>query len=146
MLLLQLFMGVISITAIASLALVSENERSAQELKEQVLLKNQAYIQVDRINKDLENISESRTRVEANRETNLLNQQLTVENLCMSSELEITGRLQEMILPIAKELKSTESLDIVGFMESAAEVGGDYYDVLQQNAHIKIAIGDITRL
>ncbi len=60
MLLLQLFMGVISITAIASLALVSENERSAQELKEQVLLKNQAYIQVDRINKDLENISESR--------------------------------------------------------------------------------------
>jgi sigma-B regulation protein RsbU (phosphoserine phosphatase) len=59
-LLLQLFMGVISITAIASLALVSENERSAQELKEQVLLKNQAYIQVDRINKDLENISESR--------------------------------------------------------------------------------------
>ena len=58
--LLQLFMGVISITAIASLALVSENERSAQELKEQVLLKNQAYIQVDRINKDLENISESR--------------------------------------------------------------------------------------
>jgi sigma-B regulation protein RsbU (phosphoserine phosphatase) len=64
----------------------------------------------------------------------------------MSSELEITGRLQEMILPIAKELKSTESLDIVGFMESAAEVGGDYYDVLQQNAHIKIAIGDITRL
>lgn len=60
MLLLQLFMGVISITAIASLALVSQNERSAQELKEQVLLKNQAYIQVDRINKDLENISESR--------------------------------------------------------------------------------------
>jgi sigma-B regulation protein RsbU (phosphoserine phosphatase) len=59
-LLLQLFMGVISITAIASLALVSQNERSAQELKEQVLLKNQAYIQVDRINKDLENISESR--------------------------------------------------------------------------------------
>jgi sigma-B regulation protein RsbU (phosphoserine phosphatase) len=29
-------------------------------------------------------------------------------------------------------------------MEPAAEVGGDYYDVLQQNGRIKIGIGDVT--
>ena len=62
MLLLQLFMGVISITAIASLALVSENERSAQELKEQVLLKNQAYIQVDRINNTTDKLGQRWSR------------------------------------------------------------------------------------
>ena len=35
-------------------------------------------------------------------------------------------------------------LDIVGFMEPADEVGGDYYDVLQRNGRIKIGIGDVT--
>ena len=48
------------------------------------------------------------------------------------------------ILPKVKELNSIAELDIVGFMEPADEVGGDYYDVLQQNGKIKIGIGDVT--
>jgi sigma-B regulation protein RsbU (phosphoserine phosphatase) len=146
LLLLQLFMGVISITAITVLVLVSENNLTAQALQEQVFLKDKAYTQLDQVNKNLEDIIEERTGElrEANREIKSLNQQLTVENYRMSSELAVTRRLQEMILPRTKELNSIEELDIVGFMEPADEVGGDYYDVLQQNGHIKIGIGDVT--
>ena len=143
---LQLFMGVMLITTIAVLALVAENNRVAEKLQEQVVLKDEAYTQLDQVNKNLEDIIEERTRelVDANREINSLNQRLTVENDRMSSELAVTRKLQEMILPRTKELKSIEELDIVGFMEPADEVGGDYYDVLQQNGRIKIGIGDVT--
>ena len=37
-----------------------------------------------------------------------------------------------------------ETLDIAGFMEPADEVGGDYYEVLNHDGHIKIGIGDVT--
>ncbi len=146
LLLLQLFMGVISITAIVVLTLVAENNRAAARLQEQVFLKDQAYIQLDQVNKNLEDMIAERTSelVEANREISFLNQQLTTENIRMSSELAVTRRLQEMILPKVKELNSIAELDIVGFMEPADEVGGDYYDVLQQNGKIKIGIGDVT--
>ncbi|MDM8561411.1 PP2C family protein-serine/threonine phosphatase [Candidatus Parabeggiatoa sp. HSG14] len=43
-----------------------------------------------------------------------------------------------------EELQQIENLDIAGFMEPANEVGGDYYDVLEHNGHIKIGIGDVT--
>ena len=146
LLLLQLFIGVIAITAIAVLALVNENNRIAEKLQEQVFLKDKAYTELDQANKNLEDIIEERTRelVEANREISFLNQNLTIENYRMSSELEVTRRLQEMILPRAKELNNIKELDISGFMEPADEVGGDYYDVLQQNGRIKIGIGDVT--
>jgi phosphoserine phosphatase RsbU/P len=146
LLILQLFMGVICITAIAVLALGTENNRSAEKLQEQVVLKDQAYVQLDQVNKNLEDIIEERTSelVDANRKINSLNQRLTIENDRLSSELAVTRKLQEMILPRTKELKSIEELDIVGFMEPADEVGGDYYDVLQQNGRIKIGIGDVT--
>lgn len=143
---LQLFMGVILITTIAVLALVAENNRAAEKLQEQVVLKDQAYTQLDKVNKSLEDTISERTSelLEANREINSLNQRLTVENDRMSSELAVTRKLQEMILPRTKELNSIKELDIAGFMEPADEVGGDYYDVLQQNGRIKIGIGDVT--
>lgn len=80
----------------------------------------------------------------ANQQIIMLNAQLKEENLRMSSELAVTRKLQEMILPKDKELALIIGLDIAGFMEPAAEVGGDYYDVLQQNGRIKIGIGDVT--
>lgn len=80
----------------------------------------------------------------ANQEITLLNDKLKAENLRMSAELEITQRLQKMILPKEEELKKVSGVDIAGFMEPAAEIGGDYYDVLQQDGKIKIGIGDVT--
>lgn len=80
----------------------------------------------------------------ANEEITRLNEQLKAENLRMGAELDITRRLQQMILPRAAELQQITDLDIAGFMEPATEVGGDYYDVLQHNGKISIGIGDVT--
>ena len=80
----------------------------------------------------------------ANRSILDLNQQLKSENLRMSMELDISRRLQQMMLPREKELKQFKELDIAGFMEPAQEVGGDYYDVLPSGCGIKVGIGDVT--
>jgi serine phosphatase RsbU (regulator of sigma subunit) len=72
------------------------------------------------------------------------NVELQRDNLRMGAELDVTQRLQEMVLPSAAELGSVAGLDIAAHMEPAEEVGGDYYDVLQSDGRIKIAIGDVT--
>jgi len=80
----------------------------------------------------------------ANLQILALNDLLKLENLRMSSEIDVTRKLQQMILPKDKELALIVGLDIAGYMEPAAEVGGDYYDVLQHQGRIKIGIGDVT--
>jgi sigma-B regulation protein RsbU (phosphoserine phosphatase) len=50
-----------------------------------------------------------------------------------------------MVLPKESELALVEGLEIAGFMESAEEVGGDYYDVITDGTNrVKIGIGDVT--
>ncbi|MEB3827970.1 SpoIIE family protein phosphatase [Phormidium sp. CCY1219] len=80
----------------------------------------------------------------ANQEITVLNERLKAENLRMSAELDVTRRLQQMILPKPAELEAIAGLDIAAFMESADEVGGDYYDILQHEGRVKIGIGDVT--
>jgi serine phosphatase RsbU (regulator of sigma subunit) len=82
--------------------------------------------------------------VHANQEITVLNDRLKAENMRMSAELDVTRKIQQMLLPKDRELKEVVGLDIAGFMEAADEVGGDYYDVLQQDGRIKIGIGDVT--
>ncbi|MEM7016998.1 MAG: SpoIIE family protein phosphatase [Pseudomonadota bacterium] len=72
------------------------------------------------------------------------NIQLQTENLRMNAELDVTRKLQEMILPDEQELNAVADLDISGFMLPADEVGGDYYDVLNYDNHTIIGIGDVT--
>jgi phosphoserine phosphatase RsbU/P len=81
---------------------------------------------------------------DANQEILALNEKLKGENLRLSTELEVTQRLQRMILPKQHELLEIDGLEIAGYMEPADEVGGDYYDVLHHNGHVKIGIGDVT--
>jgi two-component system, sensor histidine kinase ChiS len=69
---------------------------------------------------------------------------LKMENLRMGAELEVTRRLQRMLLPKEEELLNVDDLDIAGYMEPADEVGGDYYDVLTHNGRVKIGVGDVT--
>jgi predicted ATPase/serine phosphatase RsbU (regulator of sigma subunit) len=80
----------------------------------------------------------------ANEEITNLNEQLKSENFRMQAELDVSRKLQQMVLPKEPELQEIKDLDIAGFMEPAAEVGGDYYDVLQHKDHLKIGIGDVT--
>ncbi|NEP58335.1 MAG: AAA family ATPase [Symploca sp. SIO2G7] len=112
------------------------------------ILSNQAAISIEnaRLYQTLEEKVTERTAqlASANQEISALNEKLKAENLRLSNELEVTRKLQQMILPKPKELESIEELEIAGFMEPADEVGGDYYDVLSQDGNIKISIGDVT--
>ncbi|WP_442927869.1 PP2C family protein-serine/threonine phosphatase [Microcoleus sp. A003_D6] len=80
----------------------------------------------------------------ANQEITVLNDRLKAENMRMSAELDVTRKIQQMLLPKDLELNEVVGLDIAGFMEAADEVGGDYYDVLQHEGRVKIGIGDVT--
>ncbi len=85
-----------------------------------------------------------RQLAQANQKISKFNNCLQAENTRLSTELEITQRLQTMLLPKEKELNQIEALSIAGFTESAAEIGGDYYDVLQHEGRIIIGIGDVS--
>jgi PAS domain S-box-containing protein len=71
-------------------------------------------------------------------------QVVKVENARMSSELEITQRLQQMMLPHDEDMRKLAGLDISGSMEPATEIGGDYYDVVYKDGGVVIGIGDVT--
>jgi phosphoserine phosphatase RsbU/P len=72
------------------------------------------------------------------------NKVVKVENARMSSELEITQRLQQMMLPRDEDMREIPGLDISGSMEPATEIGGDYYDVVCHDGGVVIGIGDVT--
>ncbi len=74
----------------------------------------------------------------------LLNDRLTSENVRMGAELDVSRKLQQMLLPTADEIAAIAPLDIATFMESAEEVGGDYYDILCDGNRVRIGIGDVT--
>jgi sigma-B regulation protein RsbU (phosphoserine phosphatase) len=72
-------------------------------------------------------------------------ERLREDNSRMAAELNISRRLQQMILPDASELEAHPDLDLAAYMEPAEEVGGDYYDVIfLPDQHVKIGIGDVT--
>lgn len=112
------------------------------------ILSSQAAISIEnaRLYQNLEDKVQERTAqlAEANQEISTLNQKLKADNVRMSAELDIVKQLQQMVLPKQSELEAIEGLEIAGFMEPADEVGGDYYDVLQQDGKVKISIGDVT--
>jgi PAS domain S-box-containing protein len=80
----------------------------------------------------------------ANKAVAALNERLKADNLRMGAELDILRQMQQLILPKQQELEDIEELDIVGYMEPADEVGGDYYDVLHTDGIVTIGIGDVT--
>lgn len=84
----------------------------------------------------------------ANAEITALNQALEADNIRMGAELSVARQIQQMVLPRPEELAAIAALDIATSMEAAAEVGGDYYDLLTQESpdgeHTTLAIGDVT--
>ncbi len=95
---------------------------------------------------NLEKIVDDRTRElgTANREISALNSRLKSENLRLGAELDVARQIQMMVLPKLDELDDIPRIEIAGYMEPADEIGGDYYDVLQNGDRIKIGIGDVT--
>jgi len=78
-----------------------------------------------------------------NKKITLLKDSLKAQNMRMISELDLTRKIQQMLLSKDRELKEVIGLDIAGFMEAAEEAGGDYYDVLQHKGRVKIAMDDV---
>ena len=68
---------------------------------------------------------------------------IEVENERKSKELESARALQLSLLP--KTLPKFQQMDLAAFMESASEVGGDYYDFIKGDSEsIIVAAGDAT--
>ncbi len=68
---------------------------------------------------------------------------LEAENERKSKELEEARALQLSMLP--KQIPKSDKWDIAVFMETAQEVGGDYYDFsISKNGTLTVALGDAT--
>jgi phosphoserine phosphatase RsbU/P len=95
---------------------------------------------------NLEQLVDERTREleGANQEISALNDKLRDENLRLGAELAVAKQIQMMVLPKAGELEAIQGVEIAAYMRPADEVGGDYYDVLQDGSRVKIGIGDVT--
>jgi phosphoserine phosphatase RsbU/P len=105
-----------------------------------------SFAELEAANQKLEQRVAQRTLdlQQANAKITELNEQLQTDNLRMGAELDVTRRLQQMILPKASEFEHLSDLDIACFMEAAQEVGGDYYDVIPGDHYLTLGIGDVT--
>ncbi len=119
--------------------------QATQSLREQEadLIRMNAHLKKARdalahANITLEDKVQERTAqlAQANYEITQLNARLQRENSRLEAELDIARHLQHLLLPSRDELAQLP-IDIAGFMESADEVGGDYYDVLYHLDTIK---------
>ncbi len=68
---------------------------------------------------------------------------IEIENERKSKELESARTLQLSLLP--KSIPQFANLELDAFMQTASEVGGDYYDIISSNHNsLIIAVGDAT--
>jgi len=70
-----------------------------------------------------------------------INDQLVQTRDALWGEMELAKKIQTVLLP---ENPSINGYDIAAFMEPADEVGGDYYDVIQEGDRDWIVIGDVS--
>lgn len=81
----------------------------------------------------------------AKQEIEQLNGRLAAENVRLGAELDVSRKIQGMLLPKPEELAAIRGLDLATYMQPASEVGGDYYDILQAGGdRVRIGIGDVT--
>jgi sigma-B regulation protein RsbU (phosphoserine phosphatase) len=125
---------------------IQELETLSQSFYQMGTQLQDSFAELEAANRELEERVAQRTLdlQQANVQITQLNQQLHTDNVRMRTELDITRRLQQMILPKTAELPDLGDLDIAGFMEAAQEVGGDYYDIIPGDRQVTIGIGDVT--
>lgn len=108
---------------------------------------NQMVEEIKRYAGGLERMVSERTAqlAHANASIQELNAQLKDENRRMGAELEVAHRLQAMVLPRTSELRALVGFDVAACMFPAAEVGGDYFDLLMdRDGTATLAIGDVS--
>jgi serine phosphatase RsbU (regulator of sigma subunit) len=77
----------------------------------------------------------------AMRELESSNAELTATKNSLWGEMRIATKLQNLLIP---PVPSVDGYDLASYIKPAAEVGGDYYDVINQKDHDWIAIGDVS--
>ncbi len=71
--------------------------------------------------------------------------QLERENMRMGMELDVARQIQTMILPFQGDFDKCQDLEVAARMDTATEVGGDFYEVLPQpDGSTYFGIGDVT--
>lgn len=100
------------------------------------------FFQASMIGQVLKTIPKAIEKIElAADEKNLLKK----ENVRMAMELDIAKHIQQMVLPREEEFTAFKGLEIGARMDTATEVGGDFYEVLpQKDGSIYFGIGDVT--
>lgn len=109
--------------------------------------RDRAEAELTALTLDLESRVEQRTQAlaRAKEEIEVLNRRLAAENQRLGGEVEVSRKLQRMILPTPEELADVPGLELAAYMDPATEVGGDYYDVLQaEDGRVCLGIGDVT--
>jgi phosphoserine phosphatase RsbU/P len=125
---------------------VRVNVPTRDEVGEVGLAFNRMAEEISFHTENLEQLVDERTREleDAGQKISALNDKLRDENVRLGAELAVARQIQMMVLPKASELESIPGLEIAAYMRPADEVGGDYYDVLQDGPRVKIGIGDVT--
>jgi serine phosphatase RsbU (regulator of sigma subunit) len=95
------------------------------------------------LNTNLENKVNERTEElqSANEELTSMNNEIIKTRDALWGEMELAKKIQTVLLP---NKPSITGYEIAGFMEAANEVGGDYYDVINEAEMDWIVIGDVS--
>ncbi len=124
--------------------LISENKH--YQIKADYFLKNNGLLTEQRIREAkviLAQKSREQLMTELEEKNKVLQESL-LNIKRMGAELDVAKQIQSMVLPPPEELAEIANIDIVGYMQPADEVGGDYYDVLDSDGVVTIGIGDVT--
>jgi phosphoserine phosphatase RsbU/P len=125
---------------------IQELETLSQSFYQMGAQLQESFAQLEAANQVLEQRVAERTQdlEQANTKITQLNHQLQTDNVRMRAELDVTRRLQQLMLPKPSELQDLGDIEISGFMEAAQEVGGDYYDIIPGEGRVTLGIGDVT--
>lgn len=121
---------IISIPLSMAIYLAKSFQKTNSDLEEQII--------------QVQDLSEKKIEQERrNAELIIQAERERTENERKTQELEEARKLQLSMLP--KELPNVENLDIAVFMQTATEVGGDYYDFsVKDDGSLNICLGDAT--
>jgi serine phosphatase RsbU (regulator of sigma subunit) len=125
-------------------ALMFETERELLDKEREARLTQEELVRIkDEMNRELEKKVASRTEElsTAMQNLNAANQALVAAKDALWGEMQLAKKIQTLLLPQTPHIPG---YDIAAYMNPAAEVGGDYYDVITTTQGDWLIIGDVS--